>query len=173
MNEANAPNTSETSTPRHEAGGIEKLAITVGDVASLAFPIAFILTIWEIVARMVFNSPTIWTIEVALLISGIAYIAIGPQTTALESHIRIDVLTNALSQKAQARLQVVAAIGSILFGAVVTYSGARLAIPLMDGWERTGSALNSPAPSIIKLLIPCAGVVWTMLEVRRLIRLVR
>jgi len=158
---------------RREAGAVDKFAISLGDVASLAFPIAFFLTIWEIVARMVFNSPTVWTIEVALLISGIAYIALGPQTTALESHIRIDVITNALSQKTQARLQVVATVASILFGVIVTYSGMRLAIPLLDGWERTGSALNSPAPSIIKMLIPCAGLVWTFIEVRRLIGLVR
>ena len=70
-------------------GTVERLAISLGDYASLAFPLAFVLTVWEIVARAVFNSPTIWTLEIALLVSGIAYILVGPQTTALKSHISI------------------------------------------------------------------------------------
>lgn len=154
-------------------GTIERLAIKVGDLAVLAFPLAFLLTIWEIVARVFFNSPTVWTLEVALLISGIAYILIGPQTTALDSHIRMDVVSSFLSESTHRALQWVGVIASITFGVVITYSGWRLAAPLLDGLERTGSVLNSPAPSIIKILIPIAGVLWILIEVRRLVALWR
>lgn len=154
-------------------GGIERLAITLGDYSSLAFPFAFALTIWEIVARTVFNSPTIWTLEIALLTSGIAYILVGPQTTALKTHISIDLVSKAVSGRIRHVLEVIATVASIAFGAVITYSGWRLAAPLLDGIERTGSALNSPAPSVIKVLIPLAGLLWTALEVIRLARMLR
>jgi TRAP-type C4-dicarboxylate transport system permease small subunit len=154
-------------------GTIERFAIKLGDLAVLAFPLAFLLTIWEIVARVFFNSPTVWTLEVALLISGIAYILIGPQTTALDSHIRMDVVSSLLSDSAHRVLQWVGVIASISFGVVITYSGWRLAAPLLDGLERTGSVLNSPAPSIIKILIPVAGVLWILIEVRRSLALWR
>lgn len=156
-----------------DLGAIERFAIWLGDVAVLAFPLAFVLTIWEIVARVVFNSPTVWTLEVALLISGIAYILLGPQATALDTQIRMDVVSTVLPPAVQTVLQWVATTASIAFGLVITYSGWRLAAPLADGIERTGSVLNSPAPTIIKLLIPVAGLLWTLIEVRRLIALVR
>jgi TRAP-type C4-dicarboxylate transport system permease small subunit len=159
------------STPAR--GNVERLAISLGDYASLAFPLAFVLTVWEIVARAVFNSPTIWTLEIALLVSGIAYILVGPQTTALKNHISIDLLFKAVSDQTRLLLEVVGSVASMVFGAVITYSGWRLAAPLLDGLERTGSALNSPAPSVIKVLIPLAGLLWMVLEAIRLGRMLR
>ena len=154
-------------------GTVERLAISLGDCASLAFPLAFVLTVWEIAARAVFSSPTIWTLEIALLVSGIAYILVGPQTTALKSHISIDLMLKAVSDQTRSVLEVVGSVASIVFGAVITYSGWRLASPLLDGLERTGSALDSLAPSVIKVLIPLAGLLWTVLEAMRLGRMLR
>jgi TRAP-type C4-dicarboxylate transport system permease small subunit len=154
-------------------GAIERFTIRLGDLAVLAFPLAFVLTIWEIIARVAFNSPTVWTLEVALLISGIAYILLGPQATALDTHIRMDVVSGLLPSPVQTLLQWVGLAASIVFGLVITYSGWRLAAPLIDGVERTGSVLNSPAPTVIKLLIPFAGLLWTLIELRRLINLSR
>ena len=170
---------SDPALPEAERGGartpkgIARVSVIIGDVAVLAFPAAFILTIWEIVARVVFNSPTVWTLEIALLISGIAYILVGPQTTALDTHIRMDVVSTLLSSRVNRVLSLISSLASIAFGLVIVYSGWRLAVPLMNGWERTGSVLNSVAPSVIKLLIPVAGLLWVLVELQRLIDMLR
>jgi TRAP-type C4-dicarboxylate transport system permease small subunit len=85
----------------------------------------------------------------------------------------MDVVSGLLPSPVQTLLQWVGLAASIVFGLVITYSGWRLAAPLIDGVERTGSVLNSPAPTVIKLLIPFAGLLWTLIELRRLINLSR
>jgi TRAP-type C4-dicarboxylate transport system permease small subunit len=82
-------------------------------------------------------------------------------------------MLKAVSDQTRSVLEVVGSVASIVFGAVITYSGWRLASPLLDGLERTGSALDSLAPSVIKVLIPLAGLLWTVLEAMRLGRMLR
>lgn len=140
------------------AGLLTKWNTRVGDVTSVAFPLAFALTTYEVGARYFFGRPTIWTLEVALLASGIAYILTGPQATALDSHIRMDVITRLLPASIKRWTAVMSDVFTTAFGLIVVYTGIRLALPLAEGIERTGSAFNSPAPTVIKLLIPVAGL---------------
>lgn len=143
--------------------------VRIGDYAALAFPLAFALTTYEIIVRQVFGAPTIWTLEVALLTSGVAYITTGPQANALNSHIRIEVFIDMVAAGTRVWLDRFADFMSILFGAVIAYSGWMLARPLVEGIERTGSALNSPAPTIIKLLIPVVGLLMCAQSLSRLV----
>jgi TRAP-type C4-dicarboxylate transport system permease small subunit len=152
---------------------LTRAVIAIGDVSSLAFPIAFALTVYEVVARFVFNSPTVWTLEIALLITGIAYILTGPQTTALGNHIRIDVVTRLLPPHLRRWTEMFGHLMTAIFGGVVAYSGWRLAEPVFESIERTGSALNSPAPTIVKVLIPLAGVLIAVQASVDLVRTVK
>ncbi len=146
-------------------------AVAVGDAASLAFVAAFLLTVWEIAARFVFERPTVWTLEITLLFTGIAYLLTGPQATALDSHIRIEIVVERFSRSVRRAMRVVSAFLSACYGLVIVYSGYKLAAPLVDGVEYTGSALNSPAPTIVKVLIPFIGLGWALISVADLIRL--
>lgn len=149
---------------------IARTNIWLGDVASLAFPFAFVLTTVEVVSRYFFDRPTSWTLEIALLTSAVAYILTGPQATAYDSHIRIDLLTRAMSPGWRRRARWFADLMTAAFGAVIVYAGTRLAMPLLDGIETTGSALNTPTPTIIKILIPVAGL---LIAIQAFLRVVR
>jgi TRAP-type C4-dicarboxylate transport system permease small subunit len=162
-----------SQTPRSIYERIVNCAATVGDAASLAFVIAFLLNVYEITARFFFNQPTVWTLEITLLVTGAAYLLIGPQATATDAHIRIDILVDELSYPKKRILRAISSFLSACYGLVIVYSGYKLAAPLLDGIERTGSALNSPAPSIVKVLIPVVGLAWTLIASADLVRVLR
>ena len=143
--------------------------VRLGDYAAIAFLFAFALTTYEVFMRYFFSAPTFWTLEVALMTSGVAYLLSGPQATALNTHIRIELFIERMPPPLRLWFDRLADLMTAAFGAIIVYSGWLLARPLMEGIERTGSALNSPAPTIIKMIIPIAGM---LICIQSLIRLV-
>ena len=62
-----------------------------------------VLTTADVVARYVFNSPTMWADEMAsYLLIAIVFLGLA-QNLRTDGHIRIDVITNLLSLRARAR----------------------------------------------------------------------
>ena len=64
-----------------------------------------VLTTADVVARYVFNSPTMWADEMAsYLLIAIVFLGLA-QNLRTDGHIRIDVITNLLSSRSRALRQ--------------------------------------------------------------------
>lgn len=57
---------------------------------------------YEIVARYIFNLPTIWASEGMVMLSGFMYVLAGGYAQLYKRHVRIDLLYSRLSEKGQA-----------------------------------------------------------------------
>jgi C4-dicarboxylate transporter DctQ subunit len=78
-----------------------------------------LLTTADVIARYVFNSPTMWADEMAsYLLIAIVFLGLA-QNLRTDGHIRIDVVTNLVTPRVRLALEVFAHAVGILFSAVL------------------------------------------------------
>jgi len=78
-----------------------------------------VITTADVVARYVFNRPTMWADEMAsYLLIAIVFLGLA-QNLRTDGHIRIDAVTNLLSIRARAMLEVFAYAVGIVFGCIL------------------------------------------------------
>lgn len=136
---------------------LEQAIEWIGRQAGWLYVVVGLLTILETLLRTLFNAPTIWSLELSILLAGTAYLLNGASFSQADGHIRIDLLYRRLSGW---RKQVADAITILIAGAyliVVIWWGIDQALPALSYGERSGSAWNSPLPIVHKVAIPVAG----------------
>ena len=78
---------------------LEIITCVPGYIASsLIIPLIF-ATCYEVFARYLFNSPTIWAYEFGYLLMGFHFLLGGALTLKKKSHIRIDIFYNKMSDR--------------------------------------------------------------------------
>lgn len=125
---------------------IERLSHIVGVVAAwLIAPLVF-ATVYEVVARYVFNAPTIWAYEIGYLMTGSSFLLGMAYALSRDAHIRIDVISVALSQRTKAIIDLVCYLGLLVpFLLWLTYVLWIKAIAAIASGEKSGqSAWNPP-----------------------------
>ena len=60
-----------------------------------------LVVIFEVAARYLFNSPTIWAFDTAMMLTSILFLMGGAYLLQEDAHIRVDVLYNMLPQRAK------------------------------------------------------------------------
>jgi TRAP-type mannitol/chloroaromatic compound transport system permease small subunit len=76
--------------------GISWAASRLADIAVLILVAAMV---YEVVARYVFNAPTVWSFDIAYMCSGALFMLGVAWALREDAHIRIDVLRNKLPQR--------------------------------------------------------------------------
>ena len=98
---------------------VATLAHGLSAVGVVCVVMMMILTTADVVARYVFNSPTMWADEMAsYLLIAIVFLGLG-QNLRTDGHIRIDVVTNLVTPRFRLVLDVFAYAVGILFSAVL------------------------------------------------------
>jgi C4-dicarboxylate transporter DctQ subunit len=111
------------------------------------------LTTVDVIARYVFNSPTLWADEVSsYLLIAIVFLGLAPNVRQ-DAHIRIDVLTNLVSGRIRAALEVFAYAAGIIFSVLL----------LLGTWTRFANfydrGIISDSPLMTPLWLPMVPVV--------------
>ncbi len=57
--------------------------------------------IWEVAARYIFDSPTLWAFDISYMLNGTIFLLGAGFTLKADAHVRIDFLSSALPLKAQ------------------------------------------------------------------------
>ena len=124
--------------------GIDNLSKRSVIFSPFILPIIFV-TIFEVVARYVFNAPTIWANEMAQHFFGVYFVIGGAYTLLDDSHAKIDVLYQLLSPRKRAILDCITYV--IFF---FPFIGLLLWQIIEQAWlstlrlQGTGSFWNSP-----------------------------
>ncbi|MDH2432448.1 TRAP transporter small permease [Pokkaliibacter sp. MBI-7] len=79
--------------------GVEALVVWVGRLTSLAVPLLAFVVAFEVVARYIFNHPTIWAYDVSLFIFGYIGALCGAFAQQRKAHINVDILYLSVSQR--------------------------------------------------------------------------
>lgn len=111
------------------------------------------LTTVDVIARYVFNSPTLWADELAsYLLIAIVFLGLAPNVRQ-DAHIRIDVITNLVTGRVRAALEVFA------YGAGIVFS----VLLLLGTWTRFANfydrGIVSDSPLVTPLWLPMLPVV--------------
>lgn len=121
--------------------------------ASVLCVVAMMLIMtYDVVARYLFNSPTMWGGEIAsYLMIAIVFLGLG-HNLRLGSHIRIDVVTNLVPPRVRLLLEALAYAVGIVFAAMLLVG---CWIRFENFWERQ---TTSSSPLMTELWIPMLPV---------------
>lgn len=152
---------------------IDSISERVGTLSALLYLIVFAVTIFDVVMRYLFDSPTIWGLELVIALAGIHYMLGGAQAIKNDAHVRIDVIYARLPERVQRIMDIFAAVLATIFLAVVLYYGWEQALPSLQRGETSGAGWNSHAPMYMKLAIPLGAALMLLQSLMQLVRAVR
>ncbi|MFO7595049.1 MAG: TRAP transporter small permease subunit [Desulfocurvibacter africanus] len=141
---------------------MDKINTVVGKVTMyLIFPMMAIL-LFESVSRSFFDSPNLWTMEMAQFTMAAYYLLGGGFALILHSHVRMDVLYSRWFTRKQAKVDAFTSIFLIFYLVVLLYGGISSTAYSIEYDQRNYSAWSPPlAPIKIIMVI---GIVLTLLQ---------
>ncbi len=140
--------------------------------ALLASPLLVIvaITLYEVVVRYVFGRPTIWVNEMALFLSAIVYLVAGVYVMALDDHLRISVIYDAVPRLVRRFFDFITLVATLIFCGGLAYFGAPTAWRALVTFERFGTAWNPPIPAIVKPFVVVAAALMALLAIVNFLR---
>jgi TRAP-type C4-dicarboxylate transport system permease small subunit len=135
--------------------------VIAGSTKILAWTIfvAFVITVIEVVARYVFNSPTFWAHESTTFLIAATFLIGGPIALARDKHIRVRMFYDGISPARRRLLDIFNSVLALIFFAGLAFAGW---IMVGKSWfspigelrlEGTGTSWNPPTPALLKMLV--------------------
>ncbi|MBA4207046.1 TRAP transporter small permease subunit [Pannonibacter phragmitetus] len=140
--------------------------------ALLASPLLVIvaITLYEVAARYLFGSPTAWVNEMALFLSALVYLVAGVYVMALDDHLRISVIYDAVPRPVRRVFDIITLAATLVFCGGLAYFGAPTAWRALVTFERFGTAWNPPIPAIVKPFVVVAAALMAVLAIINFLR---
>lgn len=116
-----------------------------------------VLLLFEIVARYVFSSPTIWASEMTQMVFGAYVILSGGFLLVRKGHINVDIFYDRLGERGKAAVNIVTCFLFFAFVAVILKEGWMMAEESWAMGETSFSAWNPPVWPL-KIAIPVGAI---------------
>lgn len=147
--------------------GLDRVIAGSTKVLAWAIFLAFAVTVSEVIARYVFDSPTFWAHETTTFLIAAIFLVGGPIALARDKHIRVRMFYDSVSPKGRRLLDIVNSILALIFFAGLSYAAwimSSKATFTPSGeirLEGTGTAWNPPTPAMLKILVLfCVGLMF-------------
>ncbi|MES0813137.1 TRAP transporter small permease subunit [Roseibium sp. SCPC15] len=127
---------------------IDGLSDLLGLAGRLVIFVLIIAMLYEVVARYVFNAPTLWAFDISYMLNGSVFLLGAAYALRKDAHVRIDFL----SQKLPVRFQ------QYLNGAIYLLVMAPLVLAF--AWIATQKALKAFSTGEVESVSPWAPLVW-------------
>ncbi len=160
------------SEPEEPAVG-DKLSALCARWMSYLFLGAVVITGYEVVARYLFNAPSIWVHEAVVMMVGVNFAVGGVFVLREKAHIAITALYDAVPACLRRLFDVVIALVSLLYLGALTYAAWVIARQAWRLGETSGTAWNPPLPIVIKTALLFSAVVMALIAVRQLFTALR
>lgn len=102
---------------------ISKLNGWVGEFVSYWTALAVFAFYYEVTARYIFNSPTIWAHESMFLLFGMQYLLAGGYCLRENAHVRVDVLYSRFSRRGRAIADLATSVFFFIFAGALAATG--------------------------------------------------
>ena len=146
------------------------LARGLGQAFSWLFILTVLVSIYEVAARYLFASPTIWAHEVTIILCSVAFAVGGAYVQQADEHIRVTVITDSLPARPRHLIETLGRLLGLVFLLGVIWGGHRDAWEALSGWQTTQTAFNSPMPAIVKPTALLMAALMCALLVRDIVR---
>jgi len=145
---------------------LDRLTLKLGRLLAWGFVVIVALMTYEVVARYVFNAPTIWAHEIAGFFAAAAFIFGGAYCMVENAHMRITAFVDGKRPVLGVISKWLSVIAGSIYLSGLAFSAWRMSedalfrFALDGSWdpERSGSTWNTPAPSFLKLAL-CLGAI--------------
>ena len=153
---------------------IDKINAWIGKIVSFMIPIVIGITVYEVVMRYVFNSPTIWVHETSDHLFAFSFLLGGAYTFSQGGHVKVDVLYNHFSERNKVILDICTSFFFFLFIGLLLWKGGEMAWESVRLLERSQTPWG-PYVFQVYLAVPIAaflmllqGLAFLMRDVRKL-----
>ena len=130
-------------------------------VAQLYF-LCGVITLYEVVSRYAFHSPTQWAFEMVMVFCATAWMLSAGYVTLKNRHIGITVFYLMASDRTKWRLDLFALIVGVVALFLLTNDTMGRALEAIDNVERAGSAFNSPEPMLLKTALFLGATIYLL-----------
>ena len=136
---------------------IDHLSHFSGLAVSQFYILCGAVTLFEVISRYVFHSPTQWAFEVVMVLCASAWMLSAGYVTLKQSHIGITVFYILVGERTRWTLDLFAMCVGVVALYLLIADAAIHALAAVDMVERAGSAFNSPQPMLLKsvLVVGC------------------
>ena len=138
---------------------LDQWIISIGHKISLVFLLISLIIIGEIIARYIFNSPTMWVHETTIFLSSLLFLYGGIHSLASNKHIRITMIYDTLSVRQKYFADIFISIMGIVYSTLMVIAAFVVAKSAMFmPWgafhlETSGSAWDPPIPGLVKAFL--------------------
>jgi TRAP-type mannitol/chloroaromatic compound transport system permease small subunit len=96
--------------------------------------------LYEVVARYVFNAPTVWGMELAVLVFGPYFLFGGPYLLHLKGHVTLDIARQRMSARWQHRMDL------LNYPVIIVFCGILLYFSVPSAWSSWNYARPASRP---------------------------
>ena len=148
---------------------IDTLSTKVGQYVAWWAVIAVFIYYYEVFARFLFNSPTIWVHESAFLMFGMQYMLSGAFAYREDQHVRVDVIYAKFSTRGKAIADIITSVFFFIFVGTMFWTGARFAMDAVQVGEHSFTEWGIQYWPV-KLAIPVGAALLLLQGFSRLLR---
>ena len=154
--------------------------LALGDATSSLFLFALAISVYEVIARYVFNAPTSWVNSTTTTLCGVAFALAGAPVMERGEHIRIGSLVETFSVRGRVAAEVLGLACGVLYLGGLTYASVIEAyeavwrfdegrwfpepLPGPPGW---------PLPALLRVALALGSLLFLWVTVKRLVALMR
>jgi TRAP-type mannitol/chloroaromatic compound transport system permease small subunit len=143
-------------------GVIDKINLFVGNIAKFILLYMAFTLLYEVIARYIFNSPTVWVLDMAKLALGFMGILGGGYAFLLDSHVKVDVIYGARSVRTRAIMDLCTSVLFFIFIVILLWQSTRMALDSFAIREHSTTVFSPPLYPL-KMAIP-VGVALVFLQ---------
>ncbi len=150
---------------------IDRISEWTGIAAAwLVLPLTLLVS-YEVVMRYFFNLPSNWGYDVCWMLYGMSFMIGGAYTLLHKGHVRIDIVYNVMSPRAQRIFDSVAYAVFFLFVTIIfTWAGFKFAADAWISGEYLSTSTWKFPSGPIKTVIPVAYFLLSLQSLAELIR---
>jgi TRAP-type C4-dicarboxylate transport system permease small subunit len=134
-------------------GPMDILSLVLARITMVAIAVTVCVMFYEVVARYIFSSPTLWANELSLWIAGFTFLLAGLYAMQQRSHIRIYIIYDMMPWWAQKLSDCVTVLLIWVFFISLVWGGYNEVIAKIARMETFGTAWDPPLPSTVKAAI--------------------
>ncbi|PLC55598.1 hypothetical protein CR155_00635 [Pollutimonas nitritireducens] len=146
--------------------GINRIAVLISEAALLAL---MLITVYAVIARYVFRSPSVYAVEVSTyILLVVAWAAVG-WVHQVDRHVSMEALNLRLTGRWKRIANATSELTILVFCAVLIWSGSNVVLTSIERGYRSASLLKFPL-WIIYTLIPLGALLLGAVALRRLMQ---
>lgn len=141
---------------------VSKINYFFGYLSGLGIFVMGILILFEVIARYLFHSPTIWSQEISIYLFIWSMFAGAAYTLQKGKHVHIDLLINKLPKHIQSLLRLITSVVALCFTIIVCKQGYRIVASSIKYHKLSPTPLH--LPMVIPKFALLLGFILLMLQ---------